>query len=638
MQLAPLFQDHAVLQRDHSIPIWGVGEPDELITVTLAGRCAQTLSGPDGHWLVRLPALAAGGPYELVATSPSKTIRLQDILIGEVWVCAGQSNMEWPLCQTVPLEGEATAPMPGVRLLNVANPARLGRQRLITGSWAPATREALSSFSGVGCWFARRIHQELGVPVGLIGIAWGGTRIQAWISREALIQDPVVGEEVRQYENCLFSPEAVPMDRYMNFADWERRGAPQDTGNRGLTEGWAQPDFEDGAWRTMPVPSRWQDEGHPDNGVLWFRRTVTVPSGWIGQPLQLHLGAIDKHDDTWVNGERVGGLSWDDGPDTWATPRRYDIPSHLIGTDARLCLAVRARSHVYHGGLLGPAAEMRVHPVDDPDSALPLAGTWHYAVEQNWGVVIPPSSMWGLPGRDNPNSLSILFDSRVAPLLPYGIRGVLWYQGESNAAEASLYRRLLQTMIRDWRRAWGQGDFPFLQVQLANFQKARPEPCRSDWAELREAQAAALTEPNTGMAVAIDVGEADDIHPRDKRSVGLRLAQWALAETYGRGGVPSGPLYAGKTILADGRIRIHFRHSTGLRTRDGGVPRHVAIAGHDRKFVWAESVIEGESLLVWHPQIPQPLSVRYAWADNPAGCNLVNGADLPAAPFRTDDW
>ncbi|MEI9999147.1 MAG: sialate O-acetylesterase [Verrucomicrobiota bacterium] len=255
-------------------------------------------------------------------------------------------------------------------------------------------------------------------------------------------------------------------------------------------------------------------------------------------------------------------------------------------------------------------------------------------LEQNWGVVQPPAIL----GDGNPNSPYILFDSRVHPLLPYGIAGVIWYQGESNAAEARLYRRLLPLMIRDWRRAWGQGDFPFLQVQLANYQAPATEPGPSDWAELREAQAAALAEPNTGMAVAIDVGDAADIHPRDKRSVGLRLAWWALAEIYGRGGVPSGPLYTHATSEARGRLRIHFRHAAGFKTRDGQAPHHVAIAGPDRKFLWAESDIEGETLLVWHPAILHPVAVRYAWATNPDGCNLVNAAGLPASPFRTDTW
>ncbi len=247
----------------------------------------------------------------------------------------------------------------------------------------------------------------------------------------------------------------------------------------------------------------------------------------------------------------------------------------------------------------------------------------------------PPNPLWG---EDNHNSPYALFNGQIAPVLPYGIRGAIWYQGESNAGEAALYRRQLPAMIRDWRRVWGQGDFPFLHVQLANFNVPVVQPGQSCWAELREAQTATLAEPNTGMAVSIDVGDAYDIHPRDKRSVGLRLARWALAETYGRGGVPSGPLYAGMAVESGGRIRCRFQHGAGLRTSDGATPKQVAIAGLDRKFIWAEAAIEGDTLVAWHPSVPRPVAVRYAWADNPAGCNLVNAEGLPASPFRTDAW
>jgi sialate O-acetylesterase len=269
------------------------------------------------------------------------------------------------------------------------------------------------------------------------------------------------------------------------------------------------------------------------------------------------------------------------------------------------------------------------------DGAIALAGAWRYRIEQDWGIQNPPATAWN-PG--SPNAPYTLFDSRLAPLIPYGITGAIWYQGESNASEADVYRSLLPQMIRDWRRAWGQGDFPFLQVQLANFHPAHDQPTSSEWAELRDAQLATLAEPANGMAVAIDVGEAEDIHPRDKRTVGLRLARWALAEMYHRGGVPSGPLFNGMTIEADGRVRCTFRHAAGLRTRDGKAPSHVDIAGLDRTFVRAQARIEGETLVAWSDQITRPAAIRYAWADNPAGCNLVNGEDLPASPFRSDAW
>ena len=248
---------------------------------------------------------------------------------------------------------------------------------------------------------------------------------------------------------------------------------------------------------------------------------------------------------------------------------------------------------------------------------------------------VPPTPPWS-PG--NQNAPFTLFDSRMAPLIPFAIRGMIWYQGESNAAQAGVYRRLLPLLIRDLRLTWGQGEFPFLQVQLANHKMSSEHPMTSAWAELRDAQFAALSEPGTGMAVAIDVGDAHDIHPRDKRTVGLRLARWALGECYGLGGTASGPLYAGMSVEADGRIRCRFRHANGLRTRDGKAPSHLDIAGSDRRFMRAQAMIEGEILVVWCDQVARPVAVRYAWADNPAGCNLINGDDLPASPFRSDAW
>lgn len=636
MHLAPLFHDLAVLQRDQPIPVWGTAAAGEQVTVTLAGLSARTTATPEGRWLLRLPPLSAGGPHELVAASASGRAVANDVLIGEVWVCSGQSNMEWKLAQVDPTAGsEVASELPAVRLLTVTTPAGLGRQEGIGGHWTTCSARSLASFSAVAGWFGRELHRELGVPFGLICNAWGGTRVEAWMSREALVQDPLGLDDVRHYEGYAYATDRLAPGEYASIADWERRGAPQDAGNRGVAEGWTAAEFDDAAWPTMPVPSRWQQHGHPGSGVLWFRRSVAVPAAWAGRDLELRLGAVDKHDDTWVNGERVGGLSWDAGADSWCTARVYRVPGRLVRADGCLCIAVRARSHAFDGGMIGPAVEMRVAPVDAPAAALPLAGAWRYRVEQDWGRVTVPSFPWG-PG--NPNSPYTLFDSRIAPLLPYAIRGAIWYQGESNAHAPEHYRRLMVGMIRDWRRAWGQGDFPFIQVQLANYVIQPESPAHGKWPALREAQLQATAEPGVGVSVTIDVGDPGDIHPKDKRSVGMRLARWALAETYARGGAPSGPLFDSAVVEAGGRMRIRFLHGAGLRTREGGSVQPLLIAGLDRRFIPAESAIDGDSLLVWHPAVLRPAAVRYAWEDDPQGNNLLGGSGLPASPFRTDGW
>ncbi len=630
MQFSSIFQDHAVLQRNLSLPIWGFSGPSERVTVRLAGLTASVTSEPDGRWLVRLPKLSTGGPYQLSAESASGKAVLNDILVGDVWICSGQSNMEWQVHQTgVPENAQLLEELPQIRLLTVTNPASLGhRQERIDGQWVLADARTLLSFSAVGAWFGRDLHHELGVPIGLICNAWGGTRVQAWISREALFQDHEAQQEVVKYESGNYSPPGKTS--YITFQDWELYESPKDPGIAVSSKGWNSIEFDHSSWPKMTVPSSWQENGHPGSGIFWFRYRFKIPAGWVGADLQIHLGSIDKHDDTWVNGEWVGGLSRKDGPNTWCTPRVYRVPCQLVGPDGSLDIAIRVCSHVFNGGLMGPKEEMYVAPFAMPDEApVSLAGEWHYSVEQDWGV-INPNLAYGL---GNPNSPFILFDSRVAPLIPYGIFGVIWYQGESNAFEAQNYKRLLLLMIRDWRRKWGQNDFAFLQVQLANF-----SPGLGKWAELREAQLAVLAEPNTGMTVAIDIGEPRNIHPREKRVVGKRLAQWSLSQNYGRREIPSGPLYLRATYEALGLVRIYFRYARELKSRDGRPISYLTIAGHERKFIAAENRIEGETLVVWHPSISNPESVRYAWSDNPEGCNLINGDDLPASPFRTDTW
>jgi sialate O-acetylesterase len=632
LTLSPLFGDHAVLQRDQPIPVWGQAEPGEEVRVRLAGHQARVVAGGDGCWLLRLPPLPAGGPHELVASSASGSCRSHDLLVGEVWLCSGQSNMEMSLAAT----GQQPEPEahPRIRLLTLATPARLGRQQEIDGRWHPADAAGLSAFSAVAGWFGRHLERELDLPVGLICNAWGGTRIQAWMSREELMQDPLGRCEVLAYEAVAFAPGPLPDGSFASLADWDRHARALDTGDQGSPRGWAAADCPEDGWSGIELPGTWQERGHPGDGVFWFRRRLLLPEAWRGRDLELHLGAIDKHDDCFVQGERIGGLGWDDGPDTWRTPRRYPIPARLA--DGRLTIALRVRSHCHAGGLCGPAAAIRLHPAGAPDESLPLAGPWLCRREQDWGVQRPPPPSQLLPG--SPNAPATLFDSRLAPLIPFALRGVVWYQGESNRGDPAAYRRLLPQLIRDWRRAFAQGDIPFIQVQLPGYGPPAAEPGPSSWAELRDAQLAACAEPACGLAVAIDLGEAGDLHPRNKRGVGERLARRALAEIHGGGDTAGGPLYQGYSLEADGRIRIRFAPGTGLLTRDGGPPRQVAICGPDRIFAWAEAAIEGETLVARHPAICRPVALRYAWSDNPEGCNLVCIDGLPASPFRTDAW
>lgn len=637
--LAPVFQNHAVLQRDIPLPIWGWAEPDSLVQVELAGNLAQVTTASDGRWCLRMPPLPAGGPHELRATNQSgeqnREIFLQDLLLGDVWLCSGQSNAEWQLHQVDPenLQSQGVH-LPHLRLLTVSTPVQPGPQIAIDGKWEEASEKNLPRFSAIGGWFGRRLQESLQVPVGVICNAWGGTRIQAWTSREALMTDPEGQREIREFEAEVYLPPSADRPQsYSSLDEWAATDGPQGEENKGLAQGWASENFDASAWPTMRLPCIWQHEGGPKHGVVWFRLSLEIPAEWSGRDLMLHLGTVDKHDDTYVNGHFVGRTSWETA-NSWCKVREYAVPAHCVGPDRRVTIAVRARSSIYDGGLRGPAESMRLLPADAPNNeGVCLAGAWHWQVEQDWSEIPQPTNFF--TSTRSQNAPAALFQSRLHPLIPYGLRGVIWYQGENNVPEASLYRRLLPLMIQDWWRAWGQGPFPFIQVQLASYLPPSSTPGESAWAELRDAQAAGIALSQVGFIPAIDIGDAADVHPRNKKDVGLRLARWALAEVYAQGGLPTGPLYAGCRSEAGNCLRIFFRHAQGLTTRDGDPVRHVAIRSAQSPWQWAHSRIEGESLLVWHPDIAAPTAARYAWADNPEHCNLVNAADLPAAPFDT---
>lgn len=640
MKLAALFSDHAVLQRGIGIPVWGWTRPRTRVRATLGSvAAAETQSGADGRFLLRLPPLPAGGPYRLEVVAPvaSERVAVEDVWVGEVWLASGQSNMEMSLSSTGYVEPEPACP--GLRMITVPRLAMAGRQSDVTAAWQVASEETIGGFSAAAYHFARRLHRELGVTVGILHTSWGGTRVEAWTSRETLVQHPRTRDEVARYEATTFAPswwkpfgDRDPSDASQG-AGLDAAAFPDDPGNRGELDGWARTDFDDAAWKLRPVPSRWQDFGENYSGVFWYRRSVTVPATWAGRDLVLEIGAVDKHDITYFNGVRVGATGTGKEQNHWNALRSYRVPGKLV-TAGRVTVAVRAYSFVFHGGMIGPAQGMRLRPAAGGES-LPLAGEWRVRCEHNLGLVVPPAAVLG-PG--NPNSPGILFDNMVAPLAPYALRGAVWYQGESNAgSEAGDYGRQLTDMIADWRHTWGQGNFAFVTVQLANFGAAAPHQPHSAWALVREGQSATLADPAAGLAVAVDIGDAIDIHPRNKRDVGLRLAQWALARTYGRPIVPSGPLFD-RMVLEGDRIRICFRHVVGGLVARGGALAAFVIAGSDRVFAPAEAAIEGDTVIVRAPAVREPVAVRYAWADNPEGCNLFNAEGLPASPFRTDVW
>ena len=526
--------------------------------------------------------------------------------------------------------GQSTA-FPAIRLLTVPK-VNAGKPRIDMKAepWTPCSPETVAAFSAVGFFFGRELHERLGVPVGLINASWGGTVAEAWTSREGLLAEPAVRGILEKYERDLPNLARLEQAWQAELAAIDER--THDRGIAAAARQWSDQATPAGDWQDMDLPGSWQSKGLDFNGVVWFRKNIDLPGDWAGNDLHVSIGATDKSDITFFNGEQVGSITMAQRPDAWSVLRTYTVPGRLVRSGQNT-IAVRVHSDRFAGGMTGPAALMHVTcPGLDGALPVPLTGTWQYAVEKSYGrVIVPPAP----PGPGNPNSPCVLFNGMIAPLVPSAIRGAIWYQGESNTDRPREYQSLFPALIRDWRRCWGQGDFPFLFVQLANYLATLPEPSESQWAELREAQAMALRLPHTGMATAIDLGEADDVHPRNKQDVGLRLAKNALARIHNvPGAVCSGPVFIDARFEGDA-IRVSFDHADGGLVWRGDEPRGFAVARADGVFVWAKAHIEGDTVVVRAPGVDRPRAVRYAWANNPV-CGLYNTAGLPACPFRTD--
>jgi sialate O-acetylesterase len=634
---------HMVVQQGRPVPLAGTAAPGETVRATLGAAAASTKAGADGRWRLVLPAVPAGGPLTLTIAAASATLRFDDVRSGEVWLASGQSNMELPLNRSRG-GGDATAEgCAGLRLFVVSHAGAAAPASQVDGRWEVCDATNAAAFSAVAFHFGREIHRALGVPVGLVEAAWGGTPAEAWTPRPALAAEPTLLPMLEETDAATRDPaRRAAVARAL--ADWEAKSFHQDTGNRGEALGYARPDGGGHGWTKMTIPQVWENAGLAIDGAVWFRREVVLPADWRGQDLALSLGAIDDFDVTYWNGERVGATGTET-PQYWSVPRNYKVPGRLVKPGRNL-IAVRVFDHYGNGGFAGTAAQMTVVPLAaaaDPAIVSPvsLAGSWSYKIERRLKpAVVDFSTRPVVAGPDEPTTPTVLWNGMVAPLAGLPLAGVIWYQGESNVGRARQYRTLFPVMIRAWRTAWGDPALPFLFVQLPNYDEPGPRRTLGDsnWAELREAQVAALALPRTAMAVTLDVGEGGDLHPRNKQEVGRRLALSALKVAYGRSAIASGPTFV--SAAREGRaMRVRFGAlAGGLDTADGASPRGFMLAGADR--VWhpaATTRIDGDTVVVSSPDVPEPIAVRYGWGNDPPN-TLRNQADLPAAPFRTDDW
>ncbi len=616
--LNPLFADNAVLQQGVPVPVWGTADPGEKVTVEFAGQSIATVAAADGKWLVRLKPLALGEPRSLTVTGKNQLVRT-NILVGEVWVCSGQSNMERQLglrAGQPPITGweaeVAAANYPAIRHFGVAQTKALAPQQTVKGSWAVCTPETVKDFTAVGYFFGRDLHVARGVPIGLIHASWGGTPAEAWTSEATLRQFPEFVSALTSLKEQAANPELARRETQAKQDAWYQQVDP---GTK-ATPAWSAANLNTSDWRTMTLPTLWESAGFPDfNGILWFRRTVELPQNWDGSDAELHLGAVDDADTTWVNGKPVGAtMGWD-------VPRVYRIPNAVLQRGANV-IAVRVLDTGGGGGLYSGALRLTFRAGGKTES-LSLAGSWHCKSS----VALSDSGWPPTDFSQSSGSPTVLYNGMIAPLQPYALRGVIWYQGEANSPRAKQYQTLFPALIADWRRAWGLGDFPFLFVQIAPHHEMTPE--------IREAQLLTLQRAtNTAMAVTIDCGDANDIHPANKKPVGARLALAARALAYGEQLEYSGPVFDSLKVEGAKAI-LRFTHlDGGLEARDGAL-KGFTVAGADKKFHPAQAAIQGDTVVVSAPGVAQPKAVRYGWANVPVG-NLFNRAGLPASPFRTD--
>ena len=622
VKLPGIFGSNMVLQEGTKIPVWGWASPGERISVTFNGAVQRIRAGSDGKWSIDLPPEKYGGPFTLTVKGKN-TITLKNVMVGEVWVCSGQSNMEFRVNQSINAAAEVRdADYPDIRLFTVPDAvAQFPKDDIDSGKWVECSPKTVESFSAVGYFFGRNLLDSLHVAIGLIHSSWGGTVAETWMSPNSIQNDP-------DFKGKLAELQKMDMDRYRQEKIAQIKkilGGELPQNDKALQDSvpeWSAYDFNDGSWKTIRTPGLWEEQGYLDiDGVGWYRKEIMLASKPANTNLTLHLGKIDDSDITWMNGIEVGST------EGYNKDRIYTIDSKYIRPGKNM-LVIRVNDTGGGGGIYGnPADEF----IAIGDKKTDISGDWKFKISR---ASVSSANL-------QPNSYpTLLYNAMINPLIPYAIRGVIWYQGESNADRAKQYQRIFPELINDWRKHWGEGDFPFLFVSLANYMQPDAAPSESDWAELREAQTKTLSLPNTGMALAIDIGNADDIHPKNKQEVGRRLALNALKIAYNHDVVNSGPMY--KSVeFKDGKAFITFDDTgNGLIAKNKyGYINGFAVAGSDKVFHWARASLHGNNqVVVYSDVVNTPVAVRYGWANNPDDLNLYNSEGLPANPFRTDNW
>ncbi|MBW3466454.1 sialate O-acetylesterase [Arthrospiribacter ruber] len=618
IRLPKLVSTGMVLQRDHPIKIWGWASPEESIQVEFKNKSYNTQADKNGDWFLTLEPQSKGGPYQMYLKGDNE-ITLEDILIGDIWLASGQSNMEINMQRVSPLYPEdiATADFPQIRYFEVPKHYNFkeAQKDLPSGTWRTINTDNILQIPAVSFFFARNLHQTLDVPIGIVNASLGGSPAEAWISGEAIKKFPDHYQEWIRFQDDKLITQIEKKDAE-NSQEWYALLNRSDKALHSDLK-WTSPDLDDADWKEMEVPRFWKGTDLENlSGSVWFRKSIELDEKWLGKTIKLDLGRIIDADSVFINGTLVGSTSYQ------YPPRRYEIPVGLLKT-GKNTIAIRVISNTGEGGFVPD----KPYSINMGEHSIPLSGKWKYKI----GAEIPP-----LPAQTFVRWKPVgLFNAMISPLLPFKFKGVIWYQGESNTARPEEYPDFFKGLIQDWRKYFSEENLPFIYAQLPNYMEPDEEPKESQWAELREAQAFALSLPNTGMAVTIDLGEWNDIHPLNKKDVADRLALQARKVAYQEGGIKADGPVLRSFELEKNRVILHFDHvEQGWQLSHGENPNNFAIAGEDGQYKWANAELKKNKIIVFHEDIPQPKFLRFAWADNPADFNLFNAAGLPTAPFR----
>jgi len=643
-----MFSDNMVLQQKTEAAFWGNADPGNKIKISTSwGGADETVAAKDGSWHTIIKTPPAGGPYQITIQSGDTTIVYKNVSIGEVWICSGQSNMEmplegWPPSDTITYSKEEikNAYNNNIRLFTVNRAVSYKREFDVTGDWKVCDSVSAAKFSAAAYFFGKKLNEKLKVPIGLINTSWGGTPIETWMSDKYL-------RETGSYDTTL---DKIICSRVANRKqrEWIENHPVVDISKGNLETRWenlefddnycSKPDFNDTNWRLMNLPIYWENTvvGNFD-GVVWFRKKIEIPGLWINKDLVLELGPIDDMDRTYVNGVIVGKT---EKAGFWKKDRIYKIAGEIV-KDTELTIAVRVLDNGGGGGIYGEKEKMKIHLTGD-SAGISIAGEWKYLPVAEFidGKFYKYSfkneeyySRPVTPVEISAYTPTILYNAMISPLIPYTIKGVIWYQGETNTNDPQMYNKLFPLMIKNWRIDWNIGDFPFYYVQLAPYNYGK-----TTYSELlREAQLRTLSVPNTGMVVTLDIGNPENIHPTKKKEVGERLAFWALAKTYNKKVPYTGPLYKSMKVEKN-KIVLSFDYASGgliLKQLKG--ENNFLIAGMDKIFKKGVVVVKGNKLIISNSEVKEPVSVRYGWS-NVAEATLFNRNGLPASSFRTDDW